>query len=147
MVHMEAEFEIDAPREETWDLITQTERWPELIDGIEGGEILSENARGRGAKFRWDTKIAGVSFSVYERFSEWSEGEYLTYTSTEQSRMEYEGTIAFEDDGDGGTVVVSTLEYELPGWLDNSMVERVFQRQFEKKIVSSFETAKEMLEE
>lgn len=145
MAHMETELRINAPRKEVWDLITQTNRWPELIDGIDDGEVLSENARGIGAEFRWDTKIAGISFSVYERFIDWAEEERLTYTSLERSRMEYEGTIAFED-VNGGTQVVSTLDYELPIWLDNFLFKRIFQHQFEKKIISSFENAKEILE-
>jgi len=97
---MQTKVEFDTPRQQTWNLIADTRRWPELIVGIHGGERLTEDSPEEGAEFRWDVRIAGVPFSVYEHI-EWSEPEHLSYTSLEQSRMDYKGTIAFQDSSDG----------------------------------------------
>ncbi len=142
---LEVDVEIDAPREAVFDVVSSTDRWPELITVIEDGEVLTPHAQGEGAELHWYVGIAGVTVEVFEKIDGYEPPELLTWTSLERSRWNHEGGIRFEDAG-GSTRVYAWMDYDVPAVVDNVLFRWLFKRRFQTGMERSFENVRAELE-
>lgn len=143
---MEFEMEIDAPREEVFDLISSTDRWTELITCITDGEVLTDHAQGEGVKLHWTVTVGGIDVDVWEMIDGWNPPEEFTWTSLERSKWNHEGAVRFEETEQGTTRVYTYMHYDLPRVVDNRLTRPIFVKLFQREIARSFGQVGAMLE-
>lgn len=144
---LEVDVEIDAPREAVFDIVSATDRWPELITVIEDGEVLTDHARGEDVELRWDVTVAGVTVEVFEKIDGYERPELLTWTSLDGSRWNHEGGIRFEETDEGATSVYAWMDYDVPAVVDNRVFRWLFKRRFQKGMERSFGNVRDELED
>lgn len=142
---LEVDVEIDAPRDDVFDVVAATDRWPELITVIDDGEVLTPHARGEGVELHWYVRVVGVTVEVFETIDGYEPPELLTWTSLDRSAWSHEGGIRFEDAG-GSTKVYAWMDYDVPSVADNALVRWLFKWRFQKGMERSFENVRAELE-
>lgn len=105
---MTARRTIGAPIEKVWALATDIERWPELIGGIEGVELLTDASFGEGIRWRETRRMFGRAATEEMWVAEIDPGRSYT-VETENHGVRYVSTFTFTAAGDGRTEGVVTF--------------------------------------
>lgn len=143
---LEVTLSIDAPREDVFDVVSATDRWPDLITVIDDGEVLTPHAQGEGVELQWDVTVAGFTIDVHEKIDRFDPPEMFTWISLDCSRWNHEGGVRFEEVSEETTSVHAYMDYDLPVVVDNRFTRELFKRRFQTEMEQSFRRVKEQLE-
>lgn len=107
-------------------------------------EILSENAMGVGATYRWSGTMYGVKFGWTEVVTKWVKNREKVNHSIEGMRIDVSWTLSPED---GGTLLTEAMDYDLGYSLLGRLVDWLWaERYCSKGIEADFQHMKEELE-
>lgn len=100
---------LDLPREVVYRFWRQLDRLPRVLPHLESVEVLSPS------RSRWKLRsVAGLSFTWEAEIINEQENVLLAWQSLPGGEVANAGSVRFEDDGFGGTLVFVTLEFVPP---------------------------------
>ena len=106
---VEAQVDISGSKEQIWGVITDFERAPQIIRGIDRIEILEKPSNGlTGLRWRETRTLFGRTAVEEMTITEAAENEYFR-TRAESHGCVYVGTMKISD-GDGGSTLTMTLD-------------------------------------
>ncbi|MCL4479712.1 MAG: SRPBCC family protein [Deltaproteobacteria bacterium] len=73
---------LHAPMERVWKFITDPENFPKYVYGYSGGEVLTSDKTGVGARYRWYGKIGILKLKSVEEIVEWEDNRRVAYSGT-----------------------------------------------------------------
>jgi len=110
MAYVEVAATVAAPARDVYELAKEQERFPQFMPDVESVTVLE---RGDGFILtRWKTLVeeAPIEWTEEDRFDD--ARTRIDYKLTEGDLDKFEGAWTFEDNGDGTTQVVLTVEYD-----------------------------------
>ena len=110
MPSVEVSATVAAPARDVYELAKEQERFPQFMPDVESVTVLE---RGDGFILtRWKTLVeeAPIEWTEEDRFDD--ARTRIDYKLTEGDLDKFEGAWTFEDNGDGTTRVVLTVEYD-----------------------------------
>ena len=118
-IQVDKTIHIDAPREEVYRFLTDAGASRRFFPGHFEVQDLG------GGHVRWGTTFAGSQFTCEEVVTEDLANEKVSWQSTPDSLVQYEGTARFEPEGDGTRLSVH-LNWNPPGGSLGEIAARVF---------------------
>ena len=118
-IQVDKTIQIDAPREQVYEFLLDTERSRRFFPAHWEVEDLGDGHS------RWGTTFAGASLTCEEVVTEQVENEKVAWQSTPDSLVQYEGVARFEPEG-GGTRVSVHLSWNPPGGSLGEIAARAF---------------------
>lgn len=124
MVRVRRTFEIDAPRDQVWEFISNPDNRAKFLSSVKGYRVLSED------EVEWDIglPVIGATIKFRTRDVEKIEGEKVVFEGS-HSVVSLRGVHELHDTENGVKVdVLFEVKSGVPG------VERAFKRRFDKEI-------------
>ena len=118
-IRVDKTIHIDAPRGEVFEFLTDAGRSRRFFPGHFEVEDLG------GGRVRWGTTFAGADFTCEEVITEQIDDEKVSWQSTPESLVQYEGTARFEPEGEGTRLSVR-LNWNPPGGSLGEIAARAF---------------------
>ena len=118
-VRVDKTVRIDAPRSEVYRFLTDAEASRRFFPGHFEVDDLGDG------RVRWGTTFAGADFTCEEVVTETIPDEKVSWQSTPDSLVQYEGTARFEPEGDGTRLSVH-LSWNPPGGSLGEIAARAF---------------------
>jgi uncharacterized membrane protein len=116
---------INQPRQRLYDYWRDFRNLPRFMENVKSVDLLDDS--------RSSWSVAGPAGAEIELVSEITEdrpGEYIAWSSTEDSDVDHQGWIEFRDGPPGrGTEVTATIVYEPPGGDLGKLIAKLFQKE------------------
>ncbi len=148
MPKVEIEKQIDAPREVTWDAISDIEKAPEWVVVMQSLIETTENPVRKGTVYREASKVGPKESETEWKVTQFDPPHVQVHECNEP---DFKATLTMQvkDNGDGSSTLYHATEYQLMpkfrplGWL----LEMLFiKKQMRKNLNESVEKCKQLIE-
>ena len=119
-----AEVEIGAPPAAVWQFVSDPARYLEFMAGMTRWEVVSEQARGLGARYRMLLLVGSAEIGGLVEVVEWEHERDIAWHSV--TGLDQRGRWRLRERGEGSTHVELRLQYGIAGaGLSGWVAERV----------------------
>lgn len=108
-----AEVEIGAAPAAVWQFVSDPARYLEFMSGMTRWEVVSEHARGLGARYRMLLLVGSAEVGGLVEVVEWDEERDIAWHSV--TGLDQRGRWRLRERDDGGTHVELRLQYGVAG--------------------------------
>jgi len=108
-----AEVEIGAPPAAVWQFVSDPARYLEFMSGMTRWEVVSENGRGLGARYRMLLLVGSAEVGGLVEVVEWEEERDIAWHSVKG--LDQRGRWRLRETESGGTHVELRLQYGVAG--------------------------------
>src|SRR6476646_1646344 len=119
----EQTIDIDAPREEVWDLITDPETYTDVLAGITRFEVEGRKQRGLGARYSMRMEVGSAQIGGLVEVVEFHAPDDMAWTSV--TGIDHRVRWRLRENADGTTRVTFRLSYQSPGALLGTIADYV----------------------
>ncbi|WP_455410006.1 type II toxin-antitoxin system RatA family toxin [Streptomyces hiroshimensis] len=112
MPHVEVNLPIKAPAADTWQAVTRLEDYAAYMENVESVTVLGETAAGTRTS-EWSVLLKGSVLEWVEEDELDEENRVMSFTQVSGDLDEFTGYWRVEDCGDGTSVVVFSVDFEI----------------------------------
>lgn len=133
---------IEKPPSEVFDLIDDTDRYPEFFVGMTRWQPRSENKSGVGARFRVLMKVGSIEAGGTVRVTEWTRPESIAWVYEEGIHQHGRWELQPRD---AGTEVTLEVGFDLSGGPVGRLVEQIAGRIVGRNLTATLLAARRLL--
>ncbi|HEV2075709.1 MAG TPA: AMP-binding protein, partial [Thermoleophilaceae bacterium] len=122
-MRIEREMRVAAPPRRVWELVSNPEAYPRLMQGITRVEPRSEGGPGLGARYLLHMRAGSADVGGLVELVEFDECRDMAWNSI--TGIDQRGRWRLRETDDGGTKVTLRLAYGAPGGLLGSLADRL----------------------
>ncbi|MFI0773160.1 type II toxin-antitoxin system RatA family toxin [Streptomyces sp. NPDC021212] len=112
MPHVEVNLPIKAPAADAWEAVTRLEDYATFMDNVESVTVLGESESGVRTS-AWSVLLKGSVLEWVEEDELDEENRVMSFSQTSGDLDEFTGSWRIEDAGDGTSVVVFSVDFEI----------------------------------
>ena len=143
-MRVEQKTDIDAPREEIWDLITDPETYTSVLAGITRFDVEGRKQRGLGARYAMRMEVGSAQIGGLVEVVEFDAPRDMAWTSV--TGLDHRVRWRLRENDDGTTRVTFRLSYQSPGALLGTVADYVSAPLVERTLGESLEQLKTEME-
>jgi uncharacterized membrane protein len=145
-VRVEQSVTVDAPRAEVWDFVTDPANYCEFIEGATRWEVVSDNDRGLGARYRMLLKVGSAQVGGLIEVVEWSPPGDMAWSSV--MGIDQRGRWRLREASGGRTRLTFRFAYGVAGGGISALIaERVAAPSLRRRFRKSLLNVKQAVEE
>ena len=104
---------VNAPRAEVWDFVTDPANYREFLEGATRWEVMSDNDRGLGARYRMNLQVGSAQVGGLIEVVEWQPPSDMAWSSV--MGIDQRGRWRLREAGDGRTRLTFRFAYGVAG--------------------------------
>ncbi|UQX03557.1 SRPBCC family protein [Streptomyces sp. RerS4] len=112
MPHVEVNLPIKAPAADAWRAVTRLEDYAEYMENVESVTVLGETESGTRTS-EWSVLLKGSVLEWVEEDELDEVNRVMSFTQVSGDLDEFTGYWRVDDRGDGGSVVVFSVDFEI----------------------------------
>jgi acyl-CoA synthetase (AMP-forming)/AMP-acid ligase II/carbon monoxide dehydrogenase subunit G len=143
-MRVEQKIDIDAPREEIWDLITDPETYTSVLAGITRFDVEGRKQRGLGARYAMRMEVGSANVGGLVEVVEFDAPFDMAWTSV--TGLDHRVRWRLRENDDGTTTVTFRLSYQSPGALLGTIADYVSSPIVDNNLRESLERLKAEIE-
>jgi acyl-CoA synthetase (AMP-forming)/AMP-acid ligase II/carbon monoxide dehydrogenase subunit G len=143
-MRVEQTIEIDAPRDEIWDVVTDPETYTRTLSGITRFDVEGPKQRGLGARYAMRMQVGSAEVGGLVEVVEFDSPSDMAWTSV--LGLDHRGRWRLREQEDGSTRVTFRLSYQAPGTLLGTVADYVSSPIVERNLRESLENLKADIE-
>jgi acyl-CoA synthetase (AMP-forming)/AMP-acid ligase II/carbon monoxide dehydrogenase subunit G len=143
-MRVEQDIDIDAPREDIWDVITDPETYTSVLAGITRFDVEGRKQRGLGARYSMRMEVGSAQIGGLVEVVEFDAPDDMAWTSV--TGLDHRVRWRLRENDDGTTRVTFRLSYQSPGALLGTVADYVSSPLVERTLRESLQRLKAEME-